>query len=331
MNNSEIISMLASKPFFIGMTDKDISDIVTHCAIKKYKKGDVIIREGELSRIMYVILNGSVSIYKGDIEEGVKLIELESDDKLITLYKGTFFGEMSVIDLEPRSASVIAKDEAELIEINFEKLNPLFLENTDILVILMQNIGKMLSRRLRRMDEIMYEMTKKRELVAPQFHTADQALDAIKRGKAVIGSVNRKHQPNFMTIGWGMLGNLWNIPVFGAFVRPSRYTYKNLKKSGIFTVSVFFNETHNDLLKYCGSVSFKDEHKVEKMNIPYATTAEGTPYVSDADLVYECKIISTEKLHRVAVPEDVIKSFYASGDLHSLFFGEIIRVIRTSS
>lgn len=322
--------MLASKPFFIGMTDKDISDIVTHCQIKKYKKGDVIIREGELSRIMYVILNGSVSIYKGDIEEGVKLIELESDDKLITLYKGTFFGEMSVIDLEPRSASVIAKDEAELIEIDFEKLNPLFLENSDILIILMQNIGKMLSRRLRRMDEIMYEMTKKRELVAPQFHTADQVLDAIKRGKAVIGSSNRRNQPNFMTIGWGMLGNLWNIPMFGAFVRPSRYTFTNMKKSGYFTVSIFFDDTHGEMLKYCGSKSFRDEHKVEKMKIPHATTAEGTPYVSDADVVYECKIMSAEKLHKSMIPEDIIKRFYETGDLHSLFFGEILRVIRTT-
>ncbi len=331
MKDNEIIQLLASKPFFIGMTHQDIADIVHYCEIKKYQKGDVIIKEGDLSRIMYVILNGSVSIYKGDIEEGVKLIELEGDDKLITLYKGTFFGEMSVIDLEPRSASVIAKEEAELIEIDFEKLNPLFMENKEIIVILMQNISKMLSRRLRRMDELMYEMTKKKEAEGSQFYSADKVLDALKAGKAVIGSTNAQRQPDFMTIGWGLLGVLWNKPVFGAFIRPSRYTYANVISSGLFTVSVFFDDNHKALLNYCGSVSFYKENKVEIKNIPYTMTSDGMPYITDADIVFECRIISEEYLHKTHMPADVRSVFYKNADYHTLFFGEILREIRTQS
>lgn len=47
---------------------------------------------------------------------------------------------------------------------------------------------------------------------------------------------------NTMTIAWGSLGFMWGKPIFTAMVRPSRFTYELLEKSGEFTVSIPFKD-----------------------------------------------------------------------------------------
>lgn len=69
---------------------------------KKYKKGQIIFREGDFEILMYAIDEGSVKVIKdyGGPQE----------TELTTLYDGDTFGEMGLIDSMPRSATVIAKE-----------------------------------------------------------------------------------------------------------------------------------------------------------------------------------------------------------------------------
>jgi len=60
-------------------------------------------------------------------------------------------------------------------------------------------------------------------------------------------------------------------------------------------------------------------------------TSDGMPYITDADIVFECRIISEEYLHKTHTPTDVRSVFYKNADYHTLFFGEILREIRTQS
>lgn len=64
---------------------------------KSYEDGEIIIREGDYNREMYIIQEGQVVITKhvGD-----------KDVMLATMNKGDFFGEMSLLESEPRSATV---------------------------------------------------------------------------------------------------------------------------------------------------------------------------------------------------------------------------------
>ena len=76
---------------------------------REYKKGDVIIREGDLGREMFIIKSGSVDVVKRD------------DDKLIvlaTLERGDFFGEMAILENVSRTAMVIARETTSLIVLN---------------------------------------------------------------------------------------------------------------------------------------------------------------------------------------------------------------------
>jgi len=76
---------------------------------KDYKDGDNIFEENSVGREMYIILTGKVKVIKE--KEGV-------ETTLATLEEGDFFGEMSLFDNNPRSATVKAMGNVKLLEIN---------------------------------------------------------------------------------------------------------------------------------------------------------------------------------------------------------------------
>ena len=71
-----------------------------------YQKGEVIFHEGDLGNHVYLIVNGSVEIYKS-VGEQRQLLN--------TIGSGEIFGEMGLVSDEPRFATVIAADDCRLI------------------------------------------------------------------------------------------------------------------------------------------------------------------------------------------------------------------------
>lgn len=76
-----------------------------------YKDGEVIVKEGTQSRTMYVIQSGNVKVVKS---------EGETETTLAMLGEGDIFGEMSLFDAKPRSATVKAMGEARVLAIDHE-------------------------------------------------------------------------------------------------------------------------------------------------------------------------------------------------------------------
>ena len=76
---------------------------------KDYKDGDIIFEENSVGREMYIVLTGKVKVIKE--KDGV-------ETTLATLEEGDFFGEMSLFDNNPRSATVKALGDVKLLEIN---------------------------------------------------------------------------------------------------------------------------------------------------------------------------------------------------------------------
>ena len=76
---------------------------------KDYKDGDTIFEENSIGKEIYIILSGNTEIIKkrGGVET-----------TLATLEEGDFFGEMSLFDNSPRSATVKALGDVKLLEIN---------------------------------------------------------------------------------------------------------------------------------------------------------------------------------------------------------------------
>ena len=76
--------------------------------VEKYADGEIIVREGEMGREMYVIQRGAVEVVKSMSGRNVVLATLE---------RGSFFGEMSLLESLPRNATVRAKGDTQLLVI----------------------------------------------------------------------------------------------------------------------------------------------------------------------------------------------------------------------
>lgn len=89
---------LKAVPFFTQLSDNELDVIRAVATEKNYPKNAVVLTEGEVGDSLYMIMSGKVKVFIGD-EEGREII-------LKMLGPGAFFGEMSMIDKQPRSASV---------------------------------------------------------------------------------------------------------------------------------------------------------------------------------------------------------------------------------
>lgn len=89
---------LKAVPFFTPLNDHELEVVRSVASERTYPKNAVVLTEGEMGDSLYMIESGKVKVVIGD-EEGRELI-------LKILGPGAFFGEMSMIDKQPRSASV---------------------------------------------------------------------------------------------------------------------------------------------------------------------------------------------------------------------------------
>ena len=105
------VSFLSTYPIYRDFEPQDIDVLSQICEEEKHGDKDVIFKAGGPGSAMYIIKSGTVKIW----------IETEKRRKLIALLSdGEFFGEMSLIDNSPRSATVTAEGDTELVKLSLE-------------------------------------------------------------------------------------------------------------------------------------------------------------------------------------------------------------------
>lgn len=107
---------------------------------KEFRRGDVLFREGEPGKEMYVVQSGRVNITK-TVRDTEKI--------LATLGPGEFFGEMAILNNKPRSAGAVMADDGKLLVIDPRTFEAMIRGNVEIAVRLI----KKLSDRLQEADE----------------------------------------------------------------------------------------------------------------------------------------------------------------------------------
>jgi CRP/FNR family cyclic AMP-dependent transcriptional regulator len=95
MDNKQVISLLKKTPIFAKTSEKSLESMIQSAVVKTIAPGDKVVEQGQGGVGFYLILDGKVEV----IREGKKLAELET---------GNFFGELGVIDGQPRTADVVA-------------------------------------------------------------------------------------------------------------------------------------------------------------------------------------------------------------------------------
>jgi flavin reductase (DIM6/NTAB) family NADH-FMN oxidoreductase RutF len=131
--------------------------------------------------------------------------------------------------------------------------------------------------------------------------------------------------PNTMTIGWGGIGYYWGRPVFTVIVRPQRHTYGLLAAAGEFTVSVPTQNPLPEELHFAGKNSGAVYNKFDGHGITIARALYvSAPIVRECGLHFECKVRLMQKMSAGGMSAEILASSYPKGDMHTMFFGEII-------
>jgi len=133
---------------------------------------------------------------------------------------------------------------------------------------------------------------------------------------------------NPMTIGWGSIGIIWKLPIFTVLVRPSRYTHELIEKTDSFSVNVLSDEYAEQIL-YCGTYSGRNVNKIDHCGFSLEQGKSiSIPHLKQATVVYECSVVHRNDVIGEALKESIHQHYYDQGDLHTLYFGEILAVFR---
>ena len=126
---------------------------------------------------------------------------------------------------------------------------------------------------------------------------------------------------NGMTASWGAMGVIWGAPACFAFVRDSRYTKEFMDGSDTFSLC-FFGDGYEDMYRYMGTVSGRDEDKAAHCNLTVAYEGD-TPYYAEAETVIICRKQGAVRMPAETMSETVNEKWYTSKDYHTMYTGII--------
>jgi len=133
---------LPRTPFFGGLKPEAINRLVEMLVERVYPAGVPVFCEGDLGRSMYVVGAGELV--------ALQTVGNSRPVKLLRFRPGDFFGETTLIEMQPRPFSVIVESEARLYELSNKDLLRLYQEDIKSYVLVLQNINRELCRRLRK-------------------------------------------------------------------------------------------------------------------------------------------------------------------------------------
>ena len=141
------------------MDEKELKEVFEVTTLRTFPPGSVIIHEGETGDSMFIMQQGEVEITK---RLGIVLDEEVPRERIIIRLKsdeGVCFGEMALLENEPRSATVTAVTECHLLEIGREDFLRLIQQNRDLGCKILLRMAELLSRHLRKTNQDMVKLT----------------------------------------------------------------------------------------------------------------------------------------------------------------------------
>ncbi|MBM2838231.1 MAG: Cyclic nucleotide-binding protein [Deltaproteobacteria bacterium] len=155
---------------FLGpLSDEELKKVSSSSRINLFGKGEVIVRQGDTGDTCYLIRSGSVDVVLKD-ESG--------DERFITNLKpGDFFGEMSLLAGDPRTATVIAREDTSCLVIASQAFQGVFVENPD----LAERLSELLARRLSELNNVKSEAASEKDKKEAEKSAQKNIMNKIKR------------------------------------------------------------------------------------------------------------------------------------------------------
>ena len=135
---------------FGALSDDVLQHLTSLLTVEAPEAGQVLFREGDAATAMYVVISGEVEVLKRS-RSGV-------DARVAVLGPSDWFGEMSIVDIQPRSATVRALAPGRLVRVTPSDLDTLYRHDLRAYAIVILNLARELSRRLRVADGIVADL-----------------------------------------------------------------------------------------------------------------------------------------------------------------------------
>lgn len=138
MEVDKLDALIKAVPLFHGLTREEVLKIFSKGMTMRCTKGETIFFKGNVGNQMYVVLGGKIGVYDGD-------------KHLASLHVGDMFGEMALVNQEPRSATTRAMEDSKLFVLTQDVFERLMTKRVAIQMLM--NIIRTLSTRLKNANE----------------------------------------------------------------------------------------------------------------------------------------------------------------------------------
>lgn len=135
-------TLLERHPLLVNLTPDQLERIARAGEVESYNANEPIVVEGSLGDALFLVLSGQVAVHRGP-------------QTFATLGGGEFFGEMSLVEPALRSATVTSMSATFLFRLPHDALRSLIAEDPHVASVLLVQVVKTLSERLRRANQML--------------------------------------------------------------------------------------------------------------------------------------------------------------------------------
>ena len=136
---------LAKLPLFGGLPEGSLEAFARRAQTMDVSPGSIVFSEGEPAKALYIVESGRLECVK---------LRGDHESMLMTLVPGNCFGEVSFVDMQPRGATVRAVEPSSLWVWTYSAIHERYCSDSKCYTLLIMNIAREMSRRLRRADEL---------------------------------------------------------------------------------------------------------------------------------------------------------------------------------
>jgi len=137
----DLLTWLPTIALFGGLEEPALKRVIDLLGVHHVQPDEAICKQGESGRAMFLVRAGEVVVCR-DLPDGRRI-------KMVRMGPGEFFGEMTLIDIQKRSATVMVEKPALLYSLGNRDLYSLYQTDVAAYVMILQNLCRELSRRLR--------------------------------------------------------------------------------------------------------------------------------------------------------------------------------------
>jgi CRP/FNR family cyclic AMP-dependent transcriptional regulator len=144
------VAQLRDIGLFGGLDDDILETFVAHLVRLELGCGAVVFHEGEAGRDLFVLLDGEVEVLRRS--------KRGHETRVALLGPGDWFGEMSILDVLPRSATMRVVGPSQLLRFSAQDLDTLYRRDVRSYALLVLNVAREISRRLRVADGLLADL-----------------------------------------------------------------------------------------------------------------------------------------------------------------------------